>query len=47
VACFWYVILVSVLSVLQAMLESYLATGRVSLLRRPMSLPKPLKQKGN
>jgi polar amino acid transport system permease protein len=47
VACFWYVILVSVLSVLQAMLESYLATGRVSLLRRPMSLPKPMKQKGN
>jgi polar amino acid transport system permease protein len=47
VACFWYIILVSVLSVFQAMLESYLATGKVSLFRRPMSIPKPIKQKGD
>jgi polar amino acid transport system permease protein len=46
VACFWYIILVSVLSVGQAMLENYLATGKVSLLRRPMVL-KPARSKGN
>lgn len=44
VACFWYVILVSILSIGQAMLESYLATGKVSVFRRPMIL-RPARQK--